>query len=437
MEKIYIMALFDKILNLRGRRIIVDRSEFYDDIVRLSRSLASGDEVLRFSQATAYLIANTLAEVNFPIDYIADKVSTLKFSVETDAGKIVERLPKPVERLLKQPNVLSSFSQMIYDAVFILLSDGTLVGARNKPSLLSDFEFSPENIQSINLLYPGSYAIRRKYDASPFFASSKSDLFTSVDYTYGNHQISYTPDAVDILGIKGVSDCDLRYPSPLIAAERNINNLLVVYQARYRAYTKNGMGMIISPKPSNGASSLAATVNNSFSRDKIVADILQRYGISGDNPQGREKLLWAVSGAPVDAVKTLATISELQPFEETREDALAIAGVFNVDKDLLPSKDGTTFTNKEAAEAGIYTGIVTTMANDVFEFLSKLMCLDKIGIRLVPNTTDIPVLQKQRLNRAEADNKVIDLLVRMRENGLASDQEIKNISEKIINNYML
>jgi hypothetical protein len=327
---------------------------------------------------------------------------------------------------------------MIYDAVFILLSDGNLVAARNKPSLFADADYRVENIKSINILYPGSYTLNVKHDVSPIFANMLSDVIDTVRYSYGLTQATYNPEAIEVLGSKGVPDSALRYSSPLRAAERNINNLLAVYQARYRAYTKNGLGMIVSPKSASGSSELAAALNNSFSRDKIVADILQRYGVSGDDPTtGKQKLLWGVSGTPLDAVKTLATISELQPFEETREDALAIAGIFNVDKDLLPSKDGTTFTNKEAAEAALYTGAVSTMANDVFEFMTKLMRLDTLGLRLVPDLVNIPILQKQRLSQADIDGKIIDLLVKMRDNNLADEADIKLISERIINNYKL
>jgi hypothetical protein len=431
------MGFFDKILNVRGNRFILDETEFASRIVSVARAFMDDDDHPRFSQESAYFLACTLAEINFPIDQIADKVATLKFSVQNESGKIVERLPKSVDRLITRPNVFCSFSQMVYDAVFILLSDGNLVAARNKPSLFSDSDFTPENIKSVNLLYPGSYHYRLNTELSHLFADRISDMVRAVDYDYANRRIVYEPGAIEILGSKGQPDNAMRYPSPLQSVSRNIENLIVVYQARYRAYTKNGMGMLISPKGTNIGTNAAAVVNNSVDRDRIVRDILKRYGVSGENGEGRQKLLWGVSGVAIDAVKTLATISELQPFDETREDALQIAGAFSVDKDLLPSKDGTTFTNKEAAEAGLYTGPVYTMAKDVFEFLTKLMRLDKIGLKLVPDLENIPVLQKQRVSRADADSKVVDLIVKMRENGLATDQDVQIISEKIIKNYIV
>ena len=431
------MGFFDKILNRGGSRIVLDRAEFYGDMARLSKYFADEDGITRLSQRNAYALAGSLAEINFPIDCIADKVATLSYDIVNDSGAVVERPPQSVVRLMERPNVFSSLSQMMYDAAFILLADGNLLAARNRPSLLAPEKFAPDNIASVCLLYPGTYSLHENQAVAHAFAGNISEVFSRIDHTYRGRQVSYTPDAVEILGTKGSPNDALQYPSPLMAAERNINNLLVVYQARYRAYTKNGLGVIISPKGASIATDPAAVLNSSVSRDKIVADILQRYGVAGDNPQGREKLLWGVSSVAVDATKTFATISELQPFEETREDALAIAGVFNVDKDLLPAKDGTTFTNKEAAEAALYTGPVASMAKDIADFMTRLMCLDKIGLRLMPNLVNVPILQKQRLTRADSDTKIIDLHIKMRDAGLAGGVDVKNISDSILNNYRL
>jgi hypothetical protein len=430
------MGFLDKIFNRGGSRIVLDKSEFARDFGNLVRCLTDGGDEPKFSQSVAYALALTLAEINFPIDCIADKVATLKWDIMNESGDIVKNPPKSVKRLLERPNVFSSLSQMVYDAVFILLSDGNLVAARNKPSALAGDKYTPDTISSVNILYPGSYIYHETHEVSHLFASSLSDLIAKVDYHHGRTQVSYMPDALAILGVKGMPDGSLKYPSPLMAAKHNIDNLLVVYQARYRAYTKNPMGLLLSPRSTPGGD-IAAVLNNSDQRDQIVADISNRNGITGYDLDGKEKRMWTIAGVPMQAVKTLATISELQPFEETREDALAIAGVFNVDKDLVPSKDGTTFTNKEAAEAGLYTGAVAAMAKDVFGFMTRLMCLDRIGLRIEPNITDIPVLQRQRFARADADNKVIDLLVKMRENNLANEADVKQISESIINNYKL
>ena len=56
-------------------------------------------------------------------------------------------------------------------------------------------------------------------------------------------------------------------------------------------------------------------------------------------------------------IKTLATISELQPFEETEADALVIAGNIGVDKDLLNTKDNSNYENKKNAEINFWQNL--------------------------------------------------------------------------------
>lgn len=422
------MSIIDKIFK-KQKPVLWDMSRI--DRLLLARHLdLFQDSNPSFNPHKAYGTALSIAEIYYPIDLIADTVSTLEFNILDDDGNVVERVPNNIKRLLNKPNAFCSFSQMIYDAVFISLSDGNLAGLRNVPAVMNDKPANVDNIFSIQLLRPTSYSINIKTDISPLFASDITELIQSISYSHFGRQYELSGENVILSGSSGFPDENLRYPSPLSAAKRNIENLLAVYQARYKIYTKNGAGGILTKKAtSSNGDNLADAINDPVTRDMIVEDVLKRYGLTG------EKLPWAVSAIPLEFVRTLATISELQPFDETREDALQIAGVMNVDKDLLPMKEGVTYANKDAAMLRLYTGPVKTQAEDIADFFTRLMCLDSIGLHLSPDFDGVDILQNERAKKAEGDAKIVDLMLKLRENDLTQESDMKEITERIINTY--
>src|SRR5690606_27522945 len=100
-------------------------------------------------------------------------------------------------------------------------------------------------------------------------------------------------------------------------------------------------------------------------RDMILADLQNRNGLTGD------KNFIGISSIPMKFVKTLGTIAELQPFEETEADMVAIGGVYGVGKYLLPLKEGTTFTNQKDAEKHLWQNVVKGVCEDKARDLTK------------------------------------------------------------------
>jgi hypothetical protein len=438
------MGLFDGLFRRGG----YGSYEAYDPIRLAHGARAFSDAFFEaknnphITQSNAYNIAQSLAEVAFPIDMIADRVSTLTYNIQNSSGKIVDTPPASVTRLMNKPNIWSSLTTMMYDACFILMSDGNLVGLRTRPEMYESSPLKPDNILAITLPRPHSYHIHWHRHHRPDMLGNIGDM---IDYIHINeycHRITHKGHDIEYMGNGGSFSFNnahgYGYRSPLLTAERNINNLLIVYQARYRAYADNPMGIILSPRTpqSNGIYDVAKDRNEA---KRIHDDLARRYGIAGYDVNGEKRDMWAITGVPMQAVKTLATIAELQPFEETREDAVAIAGLFDVDNSLVPSRERVSFTsdNKEAAEANLYDGIITTMANDISDFFTRLMALDKVGLKLVPDMDNVPVLQKRRLQKAQSDNLVIDLLLKMQANGLATEEEVKITADKILKNYLI
>lgn len=390
------------------------------------KAFYSSDDIEKFSNSNAYKLATNISEIFFPIDAIADRVSALKFDLVDVDGNLKDA-PTNIARLMDEPNPFSSFSDLVYNSVFNELSDGNnYIYTKTSNSFK---KIDPNTISSIWVLKPDDVTIKTK-DARPDFfnVTSKEDLIAYYEYS------SFDESRIDAqyivhersLPISGYSS-KLKSSSPLSAARRNIDNLIAVYHARYKVYANNGNAGILT-RDSSGTQGVEQAIDP-VKRDSIIEDILNRNGLVGD------KKLWTVSSIPLKFIKTLATISELQPFEETQADALQIAGIFGVDKDLIPMKEGTTYDNKNVAERGLYQNVIKGIAKNKAESFTKALGLNKVGLRLKPNYDDVSVLQEDKETSLKGDSILIDNIIKMKSAGLIDKESSNNIVEKIIEKY--
>lgn len=391
------------------------------------RSFYSDGNLIKFSNDNAYCLASSISEIFFPIDAIADRVSSLKFEIQNYNGELIVP-PKNIQRIMESPNPFSSFSELIYNSVFYELSDGNNYIYSKTPKSLKGI--SPDTISTIWTLRPDKVSIKIKSNRPNYFdISSVSDLIDYYDYSlYDKEHI----DPKYIIHERSLPVGDysesLKSPSPLQAAQRNVNNLLAVYSARYKVYANNGNAGILTRDNTGGSNSVEQAVDP-ITRNDIINDILERNGLTGD------KNLWTVSAIPLKFIKTLGTISELQPFEETQADALQLAGIFGVDKDLVPLKGGTTFTNKAQAEKGLYQNVVKGIASNKADTFTKALGLNQIGLKLVPKYNDVAVLQEDKETSFTGDSLLLENVITMKNAGFINDADALDISNKIIEKY--
>jgi hypothetical protein len=222
--------------------------------------------------------------------------------------------------------------------------------------------------------------------------------------------------------MKNRSNSDYRGLSPLYSVKRNIDNLLAVYSARYNVYVKNGTAYILFPKVTNAQQQMQTILNSSV-RDDIIVDMNSRHGLTGD------KQIKAISTTPLEGINTLVGIKDLMPLEESEANFLIIAGALGIDKDLLPLKGGTTFTNKEVAEAKIWNDIAVTYAQDICSDLTNMFNLtsEQFAVR----TDGVGFLQTNRKTQLEADKVLIENLKSLQEAGLNTNE----IMNKILTGY--
>ena len=120
----------------------------------------------------------------------------------------------------------------------------------------------------------------------------------------------------------------------------SINNLLATYSARYNVYVNNGGAGYLVKKSATGGIEASLT-----DRKDIIDQINDKIGITGN------RRLWGVSSVPLEWVNTLSTIKDLMPYEETLENTIKIASIYQIPSDLIPRKDHSTFDNQEGTGA--------------------------------------------------------------------------------------
>lgn len=384
-------------------------------------NLSENAVIERLTNENAYLLATRLSEIFFPIDCIAEKVAKLFNTVhlQNSAGKEV-KMSSNMQRLLTRPNIHDgSFTDLIYNFVFSELSDGNGYLYFKCPD--GTEKITKDNVQAIHLLQPDKVTINLKSTEQDLFkAATISDYISTYDYSLTMDRI--TPEFIlhSKSYIKNRSNGEYKGESPLMAANSNVDNLLAVYQARYNVYVKNGTAYILFPQQKNSNDLNSAL--NPAKRDDIIKDLNNRFGLTGD------KQIKGVSDVPLAGLNTLVSIKDLMPLEETLSNMLAIAGVYGVDKDLLPIKEGTTFTNKEVAEAKIWSDIAVTYADDICSDLSYMFGLtnEKISVK----KDGIGFLQSNRKIELEADKIMIENLTAMQAAGIDTTIQLNKLYEK-------
>lgn len=381
---------------------------------------ANGDRLIKFDQSRAYELASTIAEIFIPIDAIAERAANIKYDIIDTTTKEIIVPTGNLKRIIDSPNPLEKFSDIIYQDVFSKLSDGnSYVYTKTAESIVNP---TYDNISNIWVLRPNlTSPILKKQISNPFLMKTIGDL---VDYykTFFFYEHKLQPRYVLHNTVLGITQTGTG-KSPLFACEKNINNILAVYQARYNVYAKNGNAGILAKAPVGGGGASLQEAIDPITRDTMLKDLQDRNGLTGD------KNFIGMSSVPLQFIKTLGTIKELEPFDETLENAIKIAGVFGVNKELIPKKDNATFSNQMIAEKSFWQNVIKGTAYDVANSLNKIYYLPDTW-SFVPNFSGIEALQEDKKAGFEADGLLIDNLDKLRANGIDMTEAYLTIQER-------
>lgn len=174
-----------------------------------------------------------------------------------------------------------------------------------------------------------------------------------------------------------------------------ISNLISVYEARNVIYTKRGaLGVIVSRKKDD-TGTVALTPDE---KENIRKEYNTVYGL------GEDKYPVAIIETDTDFIRTSMSIQELQPFDETLQDAISIAGAFSIPAQLVPRKDNSTFNNQQTAERSVYYNIIIPEAKSFVRSLTRFLGLENSGLYLDVDYSDVDALQSGNKERQQTLN---------------------------------
>ncbi|MCC8176379.1 MAG: phage portal protein [Bacteroidales bacterium] len=346
----------------------------------------------------------SLPEVFFPIDFIASRIAKAHFELKKSKDDSVVWCNRRMDKVLARPNCVMSWSEVIYSHFVHKLATGN---AFLRAAMAEDTADTERKYRWCDHYWPlpaQDVRVEPPRDRVPLYGVAETaDLISGyrVDSLgYGQlrfpaWQIWHDRDGVADL-YRGSQY--LKSPSRLLAAMKPISNLIAVYEARNVIYVKRGgIGFLVSLKQDEtGTAAMTAA-----EKEDLIAQVNERYGVT----DGRAPI--GVTDIPLSFIRTNLSISELQPFEETLEDAVKIAGVFGIPSVLVPRKDQGTFSNQSNAEKAAYCGVIIPMARQFCEDLTRFLGLDRDGYYLDMNFSDVDCLQ-QGLKEAEQVKKLVN-----------------------------
>ncbi len=380
----------------------------------------STDGLISFKDSISFSIALSIQEVYSPIDIIANRAATADYQLQDKKGNIIEPTGN-LAAILKRPNAFdNNLSDLIYKIVFSGLADGNKYLYAAYPST-----YKTTNVKSIDVEKVKSLWCLAPNKLTPSLKSSVPDILAINTFRDFIEYFKYEGNKEKLLPV--FINHASTYPqlrenslfeakSPLNACKRNVDNLIAVYCARYNVYKNNGMAGLLVKKQQT-ANTLEQAISP-VTKEEIVKDINDRHSVVDGN-----KNIWGVSSIPLEFIKTLATIQELQPFDETYADAMAIASVFQVDKDLLNAKENSNYENKKEAEKRLWINVVKQECYDAADLINNALGLT--DIKLVPNFDKIEVFREDDSVREDIKKKKIENILLMKQNNI-TDKDLEN-----------
>lgn len=345
----------------------------------------------------------SVPEVYFPVKFIIDKINTGIFQLKRSDDDSVVWDNESINRFLSRPNALFSFKEFVSQHfAFKLLTGNSFIKAA-VPGMLHISGELWELCDNYWVLPANNVSIKTPVSVPLFSTAKIEDIIKCYELCINGQTDRIDPCVVlhsRELNISENKGNDyFRGNSRLLAQKKPISNLIAVYEARNVIYVKRGaIGMFVSNKKDD-AGTAPLTPKES---DSIRNEYENTYGVTeGKSPIG-------VVNHPVGFIKLSASIQELQPFEETLEDACQIAGAFGIPSELIPRKDHGTFSNLGESEKKVYTSVIIPEAQEFAKDLTRFLGLDKSGMYLDVDFSHVDCLQSGQKEKEENKKIVSD-----------------------------
>ena len=352
---------------------------------------------------------NNIAEVQFPIKYIVDRIRNANFVLKKwsddseiwlDSSKNPKDLlvARKMKAFLSKPNNLQTFKAFVSQAfIFKYLTGNQYLYAATSPSLKDNIW---EYCNQYFVLPSQSVKINTDSKIKLFQDVPIEDIIKGYELNTNVGKMKFDPALIlhskDIPSLKVGVD-SLYGQSRLLSQKYPISNICAVYEARNVIYTKRGaLGMLINKKR-DVDSSIPMTDSE---KKNLRNDFQNTYGLN----QNKDTII--ISDIDVLYQQIGMSIQDLQPFEECLIDAAVIAGCYGIDSTLIPRKDHSTFSNVENAEKKVYNSVVIPEVKAFLDELNEWLGLNAAGYYIDAKWDDVAVLQESKLQK-EKSNQII------------------------------
>lgn len=331
----------------------------------------------------------SVAEVFFPIDYIARRVAGAEFIVKRESDDSIVWNNKDMNRLLSAPNAIQTWQEFVYSHFVYKLATGNSF-IRSLVSSPSATKFKWSNHWWV--LPSDCVTIENQSGNIPIFGTcTKEDLVKDYRLESGGqqvliptYQVFHDKDLFFRFNDVGYDYQFLKSGSRLSSVKDAVSNLVAVYSARNVIYVRRGaLGFIVSQKKDD-TGSVALTKKE---KDTLLKSYNDNYGL------GKNQFPYALSDQPISFIRTAMSIQDMQPFDETLADAIAIAGIYNIPSVLVPRKDQSTFSNQSVAEKSVYAGVIIPMCERFCKEFGDFIGLPESGLYLSADFSKVDCLQ--------------------------------------------
>ena len=338
----------------------------------------------------------TIPEVFWPINFIAKRISEAHFDIKRiKDDSIVWCDRRNLSSILTRPNPIVSWREFLLQHwIYKLATGNAFVKAAMPEGLTEDalkcvycdhFWELPADLVRVEPV--------NTWSGVPLFGiAAKEDIIRGYHIEIGDKANEIIPPGNvwhDRDGIPELLSGSgwLKAKSRLMSVKKPIANLLAVSEARNVIFIKRGgLGFIVARKQDD-TGTIALDPDE---KKELVKEIDANYGITeGKSP-------YAVTDIPIDFLRTNLSIQELMPFDETLEDAIKIAGAFDIPAVLVPRKDQATFSNQESAEQSVYYATIIPAAKEFCQTLTKFLGLEEKGFYIDCDFSDVACLQAGR-----------------------------------------
>lgn len=369
-----------------------------------------------YGQSNFLELFHCLPEIFAPIHEIASRVADAHWELRKAWNDEVDFKDPDFNRLFSAPNPFMNIQQHVYAAVCYYLLTGRLFWSKNNPATL---DRTYKNVMSWYTLPSHQVWVDQIKGVDPYTCTKTEDFIRKYELRDGVTGVkgrSFEPWQVMTLAnfsLRHMFDFN-RGSSPLKGAEKAIKNLIPVYEARGLIYIKRGaMGFIVSRKEDDSGT----VALNPEETKQLHKDYQETYGITS----GKSNI--GITGQPIDFVQIGMNIKELQPFEETLSDAVAIYATLRVPRHLVPSKDAGTFSNVEISMKAFYDDVIIPLARMFAESWTTGLGFAEYRKYVHGNYDHVDILQENKKMKAEVDKMVADTALLLYKEGLITKNE--------------